>query len=160
MEENINNNGYELDWDSEITSDEGEFTLLNEGDYPFEVVGFERSRSSGNGKLPACNMASIKLSVSDPKSGDTTTILENLVLHSSLEWKISQFFRSIGLKKHGEPLRPQWNNIIGKKGRCHVIIDTFIGRDKEEKKTNRISKFLDPDSTDNAQKPSGKGFWR
>ena len=42
----------ELNWDDEI-SQESEFTLLEDGDYDFEVTKFERGRSNGSEKIPA-----------------------------------------------------------------------------------------------------------
>ena len=52
-----------LDWDCEITSEGGEFTLLPDGDYPFTVTKFERQRFDGSAKLPPCNKAELTLSV-------------------------------------------------------------------------------------------------
>ena len=39
----------ELGWDDEIEKDGPEFVLLPEGDYSFEVVGFERARHKMRG---------------------------------------------------------------------------------------------------------------
>ena len=154
--------GYEMDWNSTIENDGEDYTLLDEGDYCFEVTKFERGRSQG-GKLPPCPMAMLTLRVTDPATGAATTIIDNLVLHSNLEWKLAQFFRSIGQKKHGEPLRPNWNTVEGSRGRCHVYIDEFKGRDGDTKKNNKIGKYLDPDP--NAEAPASapaappKSYW-
>ena len=155
---NINNTGgYALDWDSEITSDGDEYALLDEGDYDFVITAFERSRSSGSGKLPSSPMAIITLRVTDA-AGNGTAVKDNIILHSSVEWKLGQFFHSIGMKKQGEKLRPQWDNIIGKKGRCHVYIDTFTGNDGSEKKNNKVQRYLPPDAAQIAA-PAPKKFW-
>ena len=53
----------ELGWDDEIEKDGPEFVLLPEGDYSFEVVGFERARHNGSEKLPACNKAQQQLNI-------------------------------------------------------------------------------------------------
>lgn len=144
------NEEHELGWDDTITNDEGEYQPVPEGDYPFEVVKFERGRSKGKGKLPACNMAILTLKIF--AEGRTTTIIENLILHSSVEWKLSAFFRSIGQKKHGEPLAPKWNEVVGSRGRCHIYIDSFTGNDGRPRSNNKIDKFLDPE--DNAAAPA------
>jgi len=130
----------ELNWDDEI-SQESEFTLLEDGDYDFEVTKFERGRSNGSEKIPASNMAILTLRVSDGSA--YTSIIERLILHTKMEWKLSQFFCSIGQKKHGEPLRMNWNKVLGAKGRCKVYVDTYTTDRGEERKTNKISKFYD-----------------
>lgn len=134
------NNNRELGWEDEITK-EAEFTLLPEGDYDFEVISMERGRSKGSEKLPPCNMAIVTLRVTDGRG--VTTIKENLILHTSIEWKLSQFFISIGLKKHGEPLRMQWNSVVGKKGRCKVTVESYTDKYGETKKINRVAKYYD-----------------
>ena len=59
----INNQGFELDWDSEIEKDGQEYITLPEGVYPFTVMNFERARynPSAKAKLPPCNMAVMSL---------------------------------------------------------------------------------------------------
>lgn len=141
----------ELGWDDEIQQ-ESEFTLLSEGDYDFEVTSFERGRSSGSDKIPPSNMAILTLKVTDGRN--STTITERLVLHTKLEWKLSQFFIAIGQKKHGEPLKMNWNRVVGAKGRCKVKIETYTNKYGEEKQSNKIDKYYDYI----APQPSAKGF--
>lgn len=130
----------EFDWNDEIAA-ENEFTTLPEGDYDFEVVKFERGRSKGSEKIPPSNMAILTLRVSDEKQ--SAVIMDYLVLHSKLEWKLSQFFLSVGLKKHGEPLKMDWSKVQGAKGRCKVFVDNYTNDKGEERKTNKISKYYD-----------------
>lgn len=132
-----------LDWDDEIENDgSGEFVVLEEGDYEFEVTKFERSHytPSADAKTPACNQANITLKIST-KEGDCF-ITEKFPLASTMEWKISSFFRSIGLKKHGEKLKMKWNESIGLKGRAHVT--KTEGTKKNGVYFNNIGKFIDP----------------
>lgn len=108
-----------LDWDDEIQDDgNGEFVILEEGDYEFTVSKFERSHytPSADAKTPACNQANITIKI-ETANGDCF-ITEKFPLASTMEWKISAFFRSIGLKKHGEKLKMQWNESIGLKGKA------------------------------------------
>lgn len=130
----------ELGWDDEI-SQESEFVLLPEGDYDFEVISFERSRSNGSDKLPPSNMAILNIRVTNGK--ESTAVKEYLVLHTKMEWKLSQFFRSIGQKKQGEPVRMNWSAVPGAKGRCKVIVEKYTNDKGEQKDTNRIAKFYD-----------------
>lgn len=131
----------ELGWDEEIENDGSDYVLLEEGEYPFVVTKVERSRSAGKGKLPPCNMAVVTLRVNDQ-----TTVTENLILHTSLEWKLCQFFTSIGQRRHGERLRMNWGAVLGKTGRCEVGVRTYEKKDGSEGKANEIKKFLEPNA--------------
>lgn len=130
----------ELSWDDEI-SQESEYTILEPGDYDFEVRKFERGRSKGSESIPASNMAILELKVYNDNV--STVITDYLVLHTKMEWKLSQFFCSIGQKKHGEPLRMDWNKVVGAKGRCKVKSDTYTTDKGEERTSNKIDKYYD-----------------
>ena len=132
-------NFMEYGWDDEIVNESGEYVLLPEGDYDFTVTGFERGRHNGSDKIPPCNKAIVTLTVWGAE--DKTEITENILLCNKLEWKLSQFFLSLGLKKHGEPLKMNWNAIVGQKGKCHVYVNKYTDKNGEERKSNRIKKF-------------------
>ena len=51
-----------FDWDDEIEQ-ESEFTLLDPGEYDFEIVSFERGQFDGSDKTPACKMATVNFKV-------------------------------------------------------------------------------------------------
>ena len=92
--------GRELGWDDSIKQDSQNFDPIPEGDYNVTIEKYDRSRSKGEGKLPPCNMAVVYFIVHGPDR--EITIRENYILHSSLEWKLSELFRGVGLKKEGE----------------------------------------------------------
>lgn len=130
----------EFGWDDEITDEgSGDWEPLPEGDYTFRVKKVERVRFPGSEKMPACNQAKVTLSVYG--GGGEVELTENLFLCNRMEWKLSAFFLSLGMKKHGEPLRMNWTGAVGKTGRCHVYIDTYRKRDGGEGKSNKIKKF-------------------
>lgn len=135
--------GYELGWDDEI-SQESTFVLLEEGDYRFKVANFERGRHTGSARLPACNKAILTLDIFDATGRKLTSLQHNLFLHSSVEGLISSFFLSVGLKKHGEPLKMNWSAVLGAEGWCHIFVDTWTNDKGEEKQNNKIKYFLDP----------------
>lgn len=143
----------ELGWDDQIADEGGEYEPLPEGDYNFTVKSVERARSKGEGKLPACNMAKVTLTVHGDRDREITV---NLVLHSTLEWKLSQFFLSIGMKKHGEPLHMNWPGAVTKTGNCHVTVRTFKKKDGGEGKSNDISKFYAYDEVVNTIQPTAQ----
>lgn len=140
------NQNYEgaLSWDSTIEK-ESSFVLLEPGEYDFTVKGMTRGQytPSANAKITeACPMAELELEVTDSK-GQTATVRENLILHTSLEWKISQFFISIGQKVKGEPFVPNWGAIIGTSGRGEFDIRKYTYQG-EEREANQVKNFLEP----------------
>ena len=139
------NNGI-LDWDSAIEDDGQGFVLLDEGDYEFTVTGLERGRHNGSAKIPACNKAILTLSVET--STGVAQIKTSLLLYKSVEWKLSAFFRSIGMKKHGERLVMDWNRVLGATGMAHFIQRTYTGNDGNLKKANDREYFIDHIPTD------------
>lgn len=150
----------ELGWDDEIVNEGGEYEPLPEGDYDFEVVKVERARSkdnTANGGLPACNMAKVtfRLIAAD---GTTRERTENFILHSKMEWKLSQLFLSVGLKKRGEPLRMNWTALPTKRGRCHVIVTTFKKKDGSDGKGNEIKKLYAYDEVPDTNSQTRTGF--
>lgn len=132
-----------MGWDDEISA-EFEWTPLPEGEYDFEVVGFERGRyePKPGAKLPACPMAKLKLLL----HGDTGTreIQHNFFLHRSMEGQMSAFFICIDQKKKGETLSPNWQMIVGAKGRAKVGINKYTGNDGNEYTNNQVTRFLEP----------------
>lgn len=129
----------EFGWTDEIKDEGGNYENLPEGNYDFTVAKVERARSKGEGKLPPCNMAKVTFDVWG--ANDKREITVNFVLHSSLEWKLSQLFLSVSMKKHGEPLKMNWTEIIGRKGKCQVIVRKYTKNDGTEGVTNDIKYF-------------------
>lgn len=131
-----------FDWDDEIVNDgkETEFVTLEPGDYDFTVVKFDRSTFTpkAGSKTPACNQANITIKISTDK-GDCF-IVEKFPMASTMEWKISSFFRSIGMKKHGEAVKMDWNGAIGEKGRATI---TKTKGTSENVYFNNVKTFLD-----------------
>lgn len=121
----FNNNNFdrEFGWDDVIEKDSSGFVQLTPGDYQFTVTNFERARhtpdpQNKNAKLPACNKAIITIEI---EAAEGIAILtHNLFLHSSTEGMLSAFFGAIGQKKHGEPLKMNWNTVVGAKGVARI----------------------------------------
>lgn len=148
MQDMYNNpQGYELDWDSEITEDNPSFTLLPEGDYPFIVLNMERGRyepTREGAKLPPCPMATLTIQL-NAADGTSTTVNHRLYLHSSTAGRLGQFFVSIGLKPKGQKVRMAWDKVVTARGMCHVAIRNYTDRNGNERKSNEIREFLEPD---------------
>lgn len=157
-----NTQGYALDWDSEIDSDgSGEYVILPEGDYSFTVTAFERKQYPGSAKIPPCKKATVTLQVKTD-DGETATVFYDLILYSTLMWKIAAFFRSIGQKKQGEAFRPNWNAVIGATGKAHFKPRTYTKKDGSEGQANDVERFYDAEETTpawTAPKPQGAPAW-
>ena len=110
--------GRELAWDDEIQNDSNDFEPLPEGDYDFTIEKWERGRSKGEGKLPPCNMAIVTFTIHG-RDRDVT-VNERFLLHTNLEWKLSELFRSVGLKKEGEKAKMNWSALPGLTGRAKI----------------------------------------
>lgn len=146
---------FEYGWEDMITDEGSEWKPLPEGDYDFTVTKIERARHAGSEKMPPCNMAKVTVTVWGKE--DKAEITENLFLCNKMEWKLSQFFLSIGLKKHGEPLKMNWAAAQGKKGKCHVYIDTYKKKNGSEGQSNKIRKFYAYDENVQTISPQANG---
>lgn len=140
----MNENNKALDWDDTIENDSEEFVVLPEGDYDFEVTGFERGRHDGSEKLPPCNKAilSIRIIAAD---GRSTTIKHNLFLHGKCEGILCAFFTAIGQRKKGESLKMNWNAVTGSRGRCKVGIHSWQNKEGNTMQSNDIKRFYEPE---------------
>lgn len=130
-----------FDWNDTIELDGQEYVLLEDGDYDFTVTGFDRGRFPGGAKIPPCNKAALTLQVKTDRG--TANVHLDLLLYRTMEWKLSAFFRCIGLKKQGERVNMDWNSLIGATGRGHFKTRTYTDRDGNEKSVNEIDRFYD-----------------
>jgi hypothetical protein len=148
----------EFGWDDEIgNDDQGEFAVAEAGDYDFEIVDLQRKRHQAKpgGKLPDCPKAELTVRV-HTADGVQVDIKRDLFLHSRCEGFLCAFFRSIGQRKHGERLRPDWSRVIGSRGRCKVAIRTWKNSEGQDRKGNDVKAFLDPPKT-GTQPPADSG---
>lgn len=143
---------FEYGWEDTIENEGSDFVLLPEGDYEFTVTKVDRGRHNGSDKLPPCNKAIVSITVWG--ENDKAELTENLMLCNRMEWKLSQFFLSLGLKKHGEPLKMNWQAAVGKKGKCHVYIDNYKNKNGEDRQSNKIKKFYAYDEDVQTVKPN------
>lgn len=136
-------NGNALGWDDDFEAQESSFVLLPEGDYAFEITKLEKARHSGSEKVPPCNKAIVTFCV-HAQQGDTY-ITENYLL-IDLDWarrKMTEFFSAIGFaEKGGQRVRMHWgNDLIGRRGVCHVAPRKYKSNDGDERETNDIKKL-------------------
>ena len=135
-----------LDWDGVLESDGSEFTVLPEGDYTFEVTNMERGSFPGSEKMCPCAKATLTLKVSDDK-GNTANVFDDLILHKKMEWKLSQFFRAIGMKQKGQRISMDWNRVVGSRGRVRIYINKYTAKDGNPRENNKVQKYYDFDES-------------
>lgn len=138
-----NSKGYAIGWDDEIIDPgEPEFVLLTPGVYDFTITGFERGHFDGSEKMDACSMA--KLTLRCTNGVQETTVFTNLFLSSAVAFKLSKFAKSIGDmpagSTTGQKFHVDWNNIIGKSGKCKIKTRVYNGKDY-----NEVDDFIVPD---------------
>ena len=131
-----------MDWESTIENDGKRIVTLPEGDYEFTVTKFEKGWYDGSSKIPACPKAMLELTIEVSGVG-TSIVKENIYIDESVEWKICEFFRCLGLRQHGERQKMPWDKVIGKKGKAHIVVNEYTGNDGNQYKNNKIVRFVD-----------------
>ena len=112
---------------------------LEPGEYPFTVVKCEPGvfEPRPDNKAPACKSMTVTICVEHAQKKHY--ISKDLLLYSDLAWLLRQFFISIGLGKHGEPIAMNWTAAKGRRGLAKIT--KTAGR-QEGVWFNNIDKFL------------------
>jgi hypothetical protein len=130
--------GKEIGWEDSVEKGQ-DFVLLPAGDYDFEVESFERGRYEGSDKVPACPRAFLKLRIDGP-DGASTVISESLLLYDRMQWKLAEFFLSIGAEEVDGRVKMNWNIVPRATGRATIEVQP--DRNDPNKKYNHVKKFL------------------
>lgn len=134
--------GKELGWDDQIENEGQEFELLPEGTYDYTVESMERGRYAGSDRMAACNCANLTLLIRNPETGKDCRVFDTLYLNSKAEWRLSQFFLSIGQKKKGEPLRPNWAAVPTSSGKVEIEVHEYTDKNGNARKNNQVVKYI------------------
>ena len=122
MADDIMNNAAEMDWDSPISADAAKQNLPPVGEYGFTVVDFERGFSKAGKKMAT-------LSIELDQEAQFWKITDYLVLTQNMEWRLAQFFESVGLKKPDEKLeRMPWDKVLGASGKLKIKYEEYNGK--------------------------------
>jgi len=135
-------------WDDTISNDGNgtlPFIVLADGVYEFEVTKLDKTFYQGTStKIPAsCPEADLELMVKT--SEGISIIRERIFLYDDMEWKISAFFRCLGLKQYGQSVVMPWGKVLGAKGKAVITSRTWTSNDGTEKKSNIIKSYIDSD---------------
>lgn len=138
-----------FDWDdvTELTEDQErgsvETAMLPDGKYPFEVIKVEKAWYDGGEKIPPCNMAKVFMRIDGGDLG-SGLVVDNIYLAEKYIWKAGAFLRAIGVRSHGDKL--EFGKLLhcdGEKGRCEIYLDTYTGRDGNQRQSNKLRRFFD-----------------
>ena len=130
-----------MGWDDALEDDGKAFVILPEGDYTFTVTDFERGQYPGGSKIPPCPKATVTLHIDNDLG--FATCRKDFFLYRTMEWLLTAFFRSIGMRKHGEKAVVNWNEVIGRRGKAHFRPRNYTGRDGQERQSNDVVRFID-----------------
>lgn len=131
--------GKALDWGDDYVEKGADYILLPEGEYDFVIESFERGWFDGSDKAPACPRAELKVRVETPEG--ICIMNESLLLYDRMQWKIAEFFLSIGAEKDADGrVKVNWNSVPRAFGRAFVEIRP--DKNDPNKKYNHVKKFL------------------
>jgi hypothetical protein len=114
--------------------------VLPEDDYDFTVDDAgEKESSKGN--------PMIELQLVINHDGSSVRVFDNLVFTRNAYWKIDQFRLCTGDKLvEGQKVNFEAEDCIDRKGRCHLIVDTYEGRSR-----NKVAAYLVPSISERSQ---------
>lgn len=135
--------GHALDWEDEIQYTESSFLTLPAGEYPFTVVSFDRQNYDGGSSVPPCKMAVLHLAVDGGDRG-TANVNERLYLHTTMLWKLSEFFHAIGQLRKDGAVQMNWNAVPGATGRVKLVVNEYE-KNGQKRTNNRVERFLPPE---------------
>jgi hypothetical protein len=134
------NNDEVIDFDGVIENDGEGFTTLPDGDeVDFTVTEIEKGRNK-DGTKPQVKLNLACVSVN---GHGRTGVMDYITMTRKSEWKLCELFVSLGMRKHGQPLKCNWE-IVGRTGRATVTVDKYTGRDGTERSSNKIKHYLEP----------------
>lgn len=142
----MNNENEFLDWNGSFIAEESTFTLLPAGEYPFVVVGFERKIYDGNSDKIQNGTPFAEIEMEFTGAEGTTKVFDRLYMVKKWQWKLTQFFTSIGQSPIiGQPFSPNWSAVVGSQGRAKLEINKYTNRNTgKEVKNNQIDEYLAP----------------
>ena len=129
-----------LDPDDVIRNDGLEY--VKEGSYAFMITDIGGRMFAGSEKTPRCPEIVLTALV-DTDVGIVESKIY-LQLYRSLEWKLADFFRCIGLKKPGEPMKMDWEKTIGCTGRAYFCPESYFDKYNQKRIALNLVKFFDP----------------
>lgn len=137
-----------FDWGDSIDPTQSTRVLLPAGPAVFNVMDLKRERKEF-GKYGVQNIAVVELMVSTMEAGyDAQEMTVNLPLINDLKWKITNFFTSIGQRKHGDAgeFTPNWAKVVGSTGSCVLEHRDYTTKKGTKVTIADVKEFTAPDA--------------
>ena len=129
-----------IEWDGVVENDGEQFAVLPDGD---EVLLTVMEVEKGHSKDGTAPQVKITFAAESLKGYGRTTIRDYIRMTRKSEWKLCELFTALGLRKHGDKLALRWD-LEGMTARATVLVDTYTGKDGDERKSNKVKKYLEP----------------
>lgn len=131
-----------LDEDVEASS----FVILDEGLYQFTYCGYAQGNTNPKDGGQSFPTAIAKLKVRNVLTGVETDAEETFIMTTKWQWKLSAFWRSLGMQERqspsGKKTVPQgWKTMIGQRGWFEVTKSAS----KDGSKTYTNKNFIEPE---------------
>ena len=130
--------GNVLDLNDSINQ-ESQFVEVPEGEYDGRIDHVESGICQWDGTYNGNPTRDVYVNLRMPDGSDAQ-LRDTFVLNSDFEWKLSQLFLGTGQKKKGEPLRPNWDMVVGARGKCEITVNEYQ-KDGETRKNNRVKNY-------------------
>lgn len=146
------NMGEALGWEGEgQVTESKDFEVLPEGEYDFEVTNLKRERHGGSANIGPCPVAVLQLKCKGQLASGT--VFERLYLNTKVLWKISNFFKCVGIIAADTPEGTRmpmslFDQVIGCTGRCKIKPSKYT-KDGKEYDSNDVD-FIVPKATQQA----------
>jgi hypothetical protein len=143
-----------IDFDAPVNAKEqGNYKELPKGEYRFAVVlkPIVPVRSKGEKTKDAwmADMMFAIFAIDDENYERQIGVgFDHLIRHTSTDWKVMQFFKSIGEREHDEVITPKWDEVPGAQGRAIFFPSEYNG-----KTSMKVEKYLPPEETTKTDKP-------
>jgi len=135
-----------LDWNMDLTEEDAtppETKVLPKGRYAYMITHYKRGFHEASAKLPKCPQAIVSFRISH--DGENVEVNKFFFVHPKMKWQIAQLWTSCGLRKKGETVKADWNQLSGSTGMCDIDIRTYKKKDGTESQSNDLT-LLPPDT--------------
>jgi hypothetical protein len=131
----MSNSKYNVSFD--VEDSDFEYTLLEVGEYPFEVSEVRYGDYNGGSKIPACPMVTVELDVDGGEQGHVT-VNNRFFITKECAGLLAAFAKSIGVMEDGDKkVDIDWDQVEGMKGIVYINHREYNGQ-----QYNQVKKFI------------------
>jgi len=145
----MNNENQFLDWDAEISLEEQKNYYIEPGSYKFEVATFDKETYTGSSEKVPRNTPIAKITLKIVNDGEEYYIIDRFYMLKSVEWKISQFMKAIGIVDEEDKTgKINFSDSITREGWVEIKDRVYENKNGEEKTSSQVVKYYKPSEVD------------